>query len=61
MNTKPGPTPNRANETNALERAMQVALQGEERRRRSMFAAWASASAWLAIVRSCTVSCPTGR
>ena len=45
MNTKPGPTPNRANETNALERAMQVALEGEERRRRSMFAAWASASA----------------
>src|SRR5262249_52455780 len=39
METKQGPTPNRASETNALDRAMQVALRREERRRRSMIAA----------------------
>ena len=45
MGTKHGQLKARESETNALERAMQAALEREERRRRSMVGAWVSATA----------------
>ena len=49
MNTKSGGTSKPASETNALERAMQIALAGERRRKRMEYRAWMSAGA-LALV-----------